>query len=48
MIQAVAKHNRATSASAPTSVARYNEMTAKGWNPEGIVFCAASGTAATH
>ena len=31
-----------------TSLARYNEMTAKGWNPEGIVFCAASGTAATQ
>jgi minor extracellular serine protease Vpr len=31
-----------------TSLARYNEMTAKGWSPEGIVFCAASGTAATQ
>ena len=31
-----------------TSLARYNEMTAKGWNPEGIVFCAASGTEATQ
>lgn len=28
-----------------TSLGRYNEMTAKGWSPEGIVFCAASGTA---
>ena len=31
-----------------TSLARYNEMTAKGFTPEGIVFCAASGTAATQ
>ena len=31
-----------------TSLARYNEMTAKGWSPEGIVFCAASGTGATQ
>ena len=31
-----------------TSLARYNEMTAKGWSPEGVVFCAASGTAATQ
>ena len=31
-----------------TSLARYNEMTAKGWSPEGIVFCAARGTAATQ
>ncbi len=31
-----------------TSLARFNEMTAKGWNPEGVVFCAASGTAATQ
>ncbi len=31
-----------------TSLERYNEMAAKGWNPEGIVFCAASGTAATQ
>jgi hypothetical protein len=31
-----------------TSLARYNEMTAKGWAPEGIVFCAAAGTVATQ
>ena len=31
-----------------TSLTRYNEMTAKGWSPEGIVFCAASGTVATQ
>lgn len=31
-----------------TSLARYNEMMAKGWSPEGIVFCAVSGTSATQ